>query len=94
MVIEKNKIYTLTAPLKGWPVQEAQDMEEASRMILGSPYWDIPQDVYKVIDKNETYSLLAVYRKGKTSIEKRYLAVNVKLIEQSEPVGEGELEKI
>jgi hypothetical protein len=43
MMIEKNNIYKLTSPLKGWPVHEAEDLEEASRMILGSPYWDIPQ---------------------------------------------------
>lgn len=93
-MIEKNKIYRLISHLKGWPVQEAENLEEASRMILGSPYWNIPQDVYKVIDKNETYSLLAVYRKGKTSFDKRYMAVNMKLIEKIQPVGEDELEKI
>jgi hypothetical protein len=93
-MIEKNKIYKLISPLKGWPVHEAEDLEEASRMILGSPYWDIPQDIYKVIDKNETYSLLAVYRKGKTSFDKRYLAVNVRLVEKIESVGEDEVEKI
>ena len=94
MMIDKEKVYNLTSPLKGWPVQEAQDLEEASRLILGSPYWDIPQDVYKVIDKNETYSLLAVYKKGRASFEKRYLAVNVRLIEKIEPINEDELEKI
>ncbi len=93
-MIEKNKIYKLISPLKGWAVHEADDLEEASRMILGSPYWDIPQDIYKVIDKNETYSLLAVYRKGKTSFDKRYLAVNIKLIKKIQPVSEDELEKI
>ena len=93
-MIEKNKIYKLISPLKGWPVHEAEDLEEAARMILGSPYWNIPQDVYKVIDKNETYSLLAVYRKGKTSFDKRYLAVNMKLITNVQPVSEDELEKI
>jgi len=93
-MIEKNEIYKLISPLKGWPVHEAEDLEEASQMILGSPYWDIPQDIYKVIDKNETYSLLAVYKNGKTSFEKRYLAVNVRLVEKIEPAGEDEVEKI
>jgi hypothetical protein len=37
---------------------------------------------------------VAVYRKGKTSFEKRYLAVNVRLVEKIEPVGEDEVEKI
>jgi hypothetical protein len=94
MMIEKNKIYRLISPLKGWPVQEADDLKEASRMILGSPYWNIPQDIYIVIDKNETYSLLAVYRKGKPSFEKRYMAVNMKLINKVQPISEDELRKI
>ena len=93
-MIEKNKIYKLTSPLKGWPVHEAEDLGEAARMILGSPYCNIPQDVYKVIDKNETNSLLAVYRKGKTSFDKRYLAVNMKLLKKIQPVSEDEIEKI
>jgi hypothetical protein len=87
MIIEKNKIYNLMAPLKGWPVKEAEDLQEAAQMILGSPYWDIPQDIYRVIDKNETYSLLAVYRNGRTSFDDRYLALNMKLSEMIKPVG-------
>jgi hypothetical protein len=93
-MIEKNKVYNLISPLKGWPVQEAADLEEAAGMILGSPYWDIPEDVYKVIDKNETYSLLVVYKKGKASFEKRYMAINVRLVEKIKPASEEELEKI
>lgn len=87
-MIHINGVYNLLAPIKGWPVREAKKLEEASRMILGSPYWQIPQDLYKVIDKNETYSLLAVYREGRISWNKRYLALNMKLVDHIEPVKE------
>ncbi len=80
-MIEINQIYKLVNPLKGWAVEDSRSLEEATEMILGSPYWDIPEDCYKVLDKNETYSLLAVYENGRISPEKRYLAVNIKLIE-------------
>jgi len=78
-MIEKEKIYTLSQPIKGWPVEDADTLEEAVAVIFGSPYWDIPDDCYKVLDKNETYSLLAVYKDKRTSMDKRYLAVNAKL---------------
>ncbi len=80
-MITTNHIYRLTRPIKGWPVEEADTLEEAAGMILGSPYWNIPEDIYKVLDKNDTYSLLAVSRDGRVSPDKRYLAVNVKLQE-------------
>ncbi|UCH98105.1 MAG: hypothetical protein JSV88_14980 [Candidatus Aminicenantes bacterium] len=87
-MIERDKIYNLLAPVKGWPAREAKTLEEASHMILGSPYWQIPEDTYKIIDKNETYSLLAVYKNGRISWDKRYLALNMKLIEKIELVSE------
>lgn len=86
-MMEVNKIYNLVAPLKGWPVKEAETLEEATQMILGSPYWDIPQDTYKIIAKNEIYSLLAVYKDGKTSLENRYLVINMKLLDTIGPPG-------
>jgi len=85
-MIETNKIFNLLNPLKGWPVKEAETLAEATQMILGSPYWKIPQDTYRIIDKNEIYSLLAVYNEGKTSFENRYLATNIELMDKIEPV--------
>jgi hypothetical protein len=85
-MLEKDKIYKLLTPVKGWPVKEAETLEEAAGVILGSPYWDIPVDTYKVIDKNETYSLLAVYKEGRISMQNRYLATNMKLTDKIEPV--------
>ncbi len=85
-MIEINKVVKLISHVKGWPAQEARSIDEAAHMILGSPYCDIPEDIYKVMDKNETYSLLAVYRDGKTSITNRYMAVNMKLIEKIKAV--------
>jgi hypothetical protein len=85
-MIEKNNIYNLVSSVKGWPVREVETLEEASQVILGSPYWQIPEDTYKIIDKNETYSLLAVYRDGRTSWNKRYLALNMKLVDNIKPV--------
>jgi hypothetical protein len=84
-MIEKNNVYNLVSPVKGWPVREAETLEEASQVILGSPYWQIPEDTYKIIDKNETYSLLAVYKDGRISLNKRYLALNMKLVGHIEP---------
>ena len=83
-MLEKDQIVRLLAPVKGWPAREAQSLEGAARMILGSPYWQIPADTYKIIDKNETYSLLAVYKNRRTSWNNRYLALNMKLLEQAE----------
>jgi hypothetical protein len=83
-MIEKDRIFHLTAPIKGWPVREAQSLAEATKMILGSPYWQIPRDTYKIIDNNETYSLVAVYKNGKISWSNRYLAINMKLLDQAE----------
>ena len=85
-MIEIKRVYKLLVPFKGWPVKEAETLEEATEMILGSPYWEIPQDTYRVIDKNEIYSLLAVYSEGKTSYENRYLAINIELMDKIEPV--------
>ncbi|MGE5340885.1 MAG: hypothetical protein ACM3SY_05315 [Candidatus Omnitrophota bacterium] len=78
-MIDVNKIYKLLTHLKGWPVRGARTLDEATRMILGSPYYDIPEDCYKVIDKNSTYSLLAVYHNGEISKKNRYMAVNMNL---------------
>jgi hypothetical protein len=83
---EVSEIYDLREAIKGWPVKEARSMDEASGMIFGSPYWDIPQDRYIVIDKNDTYSLLAVYSDGRVSSQKRYLAVNMDLKENGSRV--------
>lgn len=84
-MIEQSKIYKLLSQIKGWPVQEAADLEEATQMILGSPYWDIPVDVYRVLDKNETYCLLAVHKDGRISMNNRYLALNMNLQERIVP---------
>jgi hypothetical protein len=87
-MIEVGGFYKLLHSIKGWPVEDAGSLEEASRVILGSPYWDIPVDCYRVLDMNDTYSLIAVNRKGKVSRDKRYLAVNVTLIECIRPIDE------
>ena len=73
--IETNRTYKLIRAVKGWPVEDSTTLDEAAKMILGSPYWDIPEDCYRVIDKNDTYCLLAVYRKGHTNPKNHYLAV-------------------
>ncbi|MCP4157112.1 MAG: hypothetical protein GY757_55890 [bacterium] len=80
---EINEIYTVERSLKCWPVKGAYTLEEASDMIFGSPYWELPQDRYKVIDKNETYILLAVYKENKASNINRYLVVNMDLLENA-----------
>jgi hypothetical protein len=85
---EVNEIYDLREAIKGWPVNEAGSLKEASEMILGSPFWDIPEDRYIVIDKNETYSLLAVFANGKVSSKNRYLAVNMDFMENSVRISE------
>ena len=87
-MIEKDLIFHLLAPVKGWPAREAQTLEDAGKMILGSPYWQIPEDTYKIIDKNETYSLLAVYKNGRISWNNRYLALNLKLMDHVQWVSE------
>lgn len=79
--IEIGGIYKLVYSIKGWPVENAKTIADATDSILGSPYWDIPKDCYRVLDKNEIYSLLAVSRDGKVSPDKRYLAVNITLKE-------------
>lgn len=80
---EINEIYELREPIKGWPVEGAESLMEATGMIFGSPYWEIPEDRYIVIDKNDTYSLLAVFIKGRASHKKRYLAVNMDFLEHT-----------
>jgi len=86
-MIKIENIYRVVTPFKGWPVQEANNLDEATQMILGSPYWAIPQDVYKIVDQNDTYSLLAVYdpESGRASRTIRYLAVNMHLQDVIEP---------
>lgn len=85
-MIKIGGIYRLFHSIKGWPVEDAHSLEDASQVILGSPYWEIPKDCYRVLDMNETYSLLAVSREGKVSPDKRYLAVNISLQECIRPV--------
>lgn len=85
-MIEVNRIYKLLAHLKGWSVDDATNIAEASHLILGSPYWDIPKDMYRIIDKNDTYSLLAVYKDGRTISNNHYLAVNIHLEEKIQPI--------
>lgn len=83
---EIDDIFDLRESVKGWPVEEAKTLEQASKMILGSPYWKIPEDRYIVLDKNETYSLLAVYADGRISTKKRYMVVNIDFLENSRKV--------
>lgn len=80
---EIDEIYELRESIKGWPVEEARTLKQASEMILGSPYWNIPEDTYIRLDKNDTYSLLAVYGKGRVSTSKRYMVVNIDFLENS-----------
>ncbi len=80
---EIDETYELRESVKGWPVEEARTLKQASEMILGSPYWDTPEDTYIILDKNETYSLLAVYRGGRVSTSKRYMVVNIDFLENS-----------
>ncbi len=81
-----NEIYNLGKSIIGWPVEDATSLQEASEMILGSPYWNIPEDSYIVLDQNETYSLLGVYFQGRVSTKKRYLAVNMDFLENSSKI--------
>ena len=83
---EIDDIYDLREFIKGWPVEEATSLKQASEMIFGSPYWKIPEDRYMVIDKNETYSLIAVYANGRVSSKKRYMVVNIDFCEKSRKV--------
>lgn len=81
---ELNEIYELRGAVKGWPVEDAGSLDDASHMILGSPYWDVPEDRYVVIDKNDTYSLVAVVTpNGNISRAKRYMVVNMDFDENS-----------
>ncbi len=85
---EINGIYELREPIKGWPVEGAESLGEASEMIFGSPYWEIPEDRYIVIDKNDTYSLVAVFTEGRASHKKRYLVVNIDFLEYTIRIAE------
>ncbi|MCU0287497.1 MAG: hypothetical protein MUF15_14020 [Acidobacteria bacterium] len=85
---ELNDLYELYRPIKGWPVEGAESLQEASNMIFGSPYWEIPEDRYMIIDKNNTYSLLAVFAMGKASHKKRYLVLNMDFLEYTIPITE------
>jgi hypothetical protein len=87
-MIEVGGIYKLLHSIKGWPVENAHSLEDAAQVILGSPYWEIPKDCYRVMDKNETYCLLAVSRSGKVSPNNRYLAVNISLGDYFRAAGE------
>jgi hypothetical protein len=78
---EINGIYELREPIKGWPVENAESLLEAAKMIFGSPYWQIPEDRYIVLDNNDTYSLVAVFVEGRASHKKRYLVVNMDFLE-------------
>ena len=69
--------------IKGWPAKDADSLSEASKMIFGSPYWDIPPDTYKILDMNETYGLMAVILDEKISHKNRYLAVVSDLVNNS-----------
>ncbi|MCX6582236.1 MAG: hypothetical protein NT166_18855 [Candidatus Aminicenantes bacterium] len=80
---EIDGIYELREPIKGWPVEGADSLGEASEMIFGSPYWEIPEDRYIVIDKNDTYGLVAVFNEGRASHKKRYLVVNMEFLENT-----------
>ena len=66
-------------PTKGWPAEDSDRIEEATKLILGSPYWTLPEDCYKVLDSNETYTLLAVFGNGRISLDKRYLVVTANI---------------
>lgn len=78
-----DEIHELRESVKGWPVEGASSLKQASEMILGSPYWNIPEDTYIRLDRNETYSLLAVYSRGRVSTSKRYMVVNIDFLENS-----------
>ncbi len=75
-MIEANQIYKLLHSVKGWPVEDASTLEEASANIFGSPYWNIPEDCYLVIETNATYCLLGVFQNGKVRPDCRYLTVS------------------
>lgn len=76
-----NRIYQLKRAVKGWPVKGATTLKHASELIFGSPYWRIPEDSYMVIDKNDTYSLLALVSEGEVDPETRYMVVNMDFID-------------
>jgi hypothetical protein len=80
VLVEVETIFFLKKPIKGWHVEEASTLADVSSMIFGSPNWDIPQDIYKIIDTNETYSLIAVFSQNKISYKNRYLALNSDII--------------
>jgi hypothetical protein len=66
-------------------VEDSISLEEAANVILGSPYWDIPEDTYQIIDKNDTYCLLAVSHNGRLNPENHYMAVIINITEFLEP---------
>lgn len=78
-MIEKTRIYKLLQSVKGWPVDTAHNFEEAVTKIFGSPYWDIPEDCYQVIETNDIYCLLGVYEDGKLRSDYHYLTVTARL---------------
>jgi hypothetical protein len=83
---EIDDIFDLLDSVKGWPVEEANTLKQASEKIFGSPFWKIPEDRYIVLDNNETYSLLAVFADGRISSKKRYMVVNIDFLEKSQKV--------
>lgn len=88
-MIEINETYELREPIKGWAVEKADSLREATEMIFGSPNWELPEDRYVIIDKNDTYSLLAVFNNnGKPSYKKRYLVVNMDFLKNTIRISE------
>lgn len=87
-MVEINEIYDLRDPIKGWAVEKADSLREATEMIFGSPNWEVPEDRYIIVDKNDTYSLLAVFNNGKASFKKRYLVVNMDFLKYTIRISE------
>ncbi len=81
-----NEIYELKISIKGWPMKEVETIDNAAKEIFGSPYWELPLDRYIVIDRNDIYSLLAVYLDEKTNLKIEYMVVSQTLIENSKRV--------
>ena len=78
-VLQKGILLELQHPIRGWPVKGADTLAEAADIIFGSPFREIPRDTYQIIDRNETYSLVAVVDQSRVSRKKRYLALNADL---------------
>ncbi|MCP4221168.1 MAG: hypothetical protein GY765_41445 [bacterium] len=85
---EIDQVYELKRPIKGWPVRKASNLQEAAEMIFGSPYWELPEDRYVVLDNNETYSILAVVSSGRASLNNRYMVVNMDFVDNSRKIVE------